>query len=198
MGRVHPAVDDRLAAWLQAQPVFFVASAPLERDGLVNCSPKGNRGEFVVLGPTTVGYLDQTGSGVETVAHVRENGRLVLMFCAFEGPPRIVRLHGRARVVATGDSDFAAMAAHFPSPPATGARAVIVLEVSRVADSCGYGVPLMAFARHRSAMDEWAARKGPAGLLAYQEEHNARSLDGLPGLAAGGQMPASASSDETT
>jgi hypothetical protein len=182
MARVHEHIDDRLAAWLIAQPVFFVATAPDDPGGLVNCSPKGNRGELAVLDGRTVAYLDQTGSGVETVAHLRDNGRIVIMCCAFSGKPRIVRLHGRGRVVLPGDDGFAALAERFPGAGGVGVRAVVVVDVARIADSCGYGVPLMAFEEHRPTMDEWAQRKGPDGIRSYQHDVNAASIDGLPGL----------------
>jgi hypothetical protein len=182
MGRVHDIIDRRLADWMTAQPVFFVATAPLTGDGLVNCSPKGNRGELAVLDERTVAYLDQTGSGVETVAHLRENGRIVLMWCAFEGPPRIVRVHGTGRVVLPDDEEFVRVAAGFDRADGVGVRSVIVVEAVRISDSCGYGVPLMAFDSHRPTMDEWSARKGPEGIAEYQAEKNATSLDGLPGL----------------
>ena len=182
MGRVYEGIDDRLAAWIVAQPVFFVATAPLAATGLVNCSPKGNRDELAVLDERTVAYLDQTGSGAETIAHLRENGRIVLMCTAFSGPPRIVRLHGTGRVVVPGDPAHAPLAARFPGAAGPGARAIVVVEVGRVADSCGYGVPRLAFEGHRAAMDEWAERKGVDGIRAYQAVHNATSLDGLPAL----------------
>ncbi|MGI8491692.1 MAG: pyridoxamine 5'-phosphate oxidase family protein [Acidimicrobiales bacterium] len=183
MGRVHDGIDERLAAFLESQPVFFVATAPLDPDGLVNCSPKGNRGELKVIDRTRVAYLDQTGSGVETVAHVRDNGRITLMFCVFSGPPRIVRLHGTAVALTTGSPEFGPAAARFEGGAAVGVRSVIVTTVKRVSDSCGYGVPLMTFEAHRSAMGDWAERKGPEGIAAYWAEKNAKSLDGLPGLA---------------
>lgn len=182
MGRTYDRVDDRLAAWLQEQPVFFVATAPVAADGHVNCSPKGNRHEFVVADERRVLYLDQTGSGIETVAHLRENGRIVLMFCAFQGPPRIVRLHGRGRPVLPGDDGFDALRRRFPAGDGTGVRSVVVVDLERISDSCGYGVPLMTFDGHRPTMDEWAARKGPEGIERYWEEKNAASLDGLAGL----------------
>ena len=185
MGRIHEGIDQRLADWLVGQPVFFVATAPLDAGGHVNCSPKGNRGEFAVLGPDRVAYLDQTGSGVETVAHVRENGRIVLMFCAFEGPPRIVRLHGRARVAEAGSADFDSVAPTFAGSSRVGVRSIVVTDVDRVSDSCGYGVPLMDFRSHRTTMDEWSERKGSEGIRAYWAEKNSASLDHLPGLAAG-------------
>ncbi|HUZ19092.1 MAG TPA: pyridoxamine 5'-phosphate oxidase family protein [Acidimicrobiales bacterium] len=191
MGRTYDEVGERLAAFLLAQPVFFVATAPLGPDGHVNCSPKGNRGELALLDPRTVAYLDQTGSGIETVAHLRENGRIVLMFCAFEGPPRIVRLHGTGEVVTAGDRRFAALAARFSSPAGDGVRSVIVVGVRRISDSCGFGVPLMDFRGHRAEMDAWAGRKGRDGIARYWGEKNRASIDALPGLDA--TVPASPS-----
>jgi hypothetical protein len=186
MGRIHDAIDERLTAWLEAQPVFFVATAPLAADGHVNVSPKGNRHELAVLGPKTVAYLDQTGSGAETLAHLRENGRIVLMACAFTGPPRIVRLHGEGRAVVPGDGSWPGLASQLAArgadPGGPGARSIIKVEVDRVADSCGYGVPLMAFEDHRDMMNDWSARKGPQGIAAYQAEKNRSSIDGLPAL----------------
>jgi hypothetical protein len=182
MGRVYAGIDDDLAAWITSQPVFFVSTAPLAADGHINCSPKGNRGELAVVDPTRVAYLDQTGSGVETIAHLRENGRIVLMFCAFEGPPRIVRLHGTGRAVGADDPSFGSWAARFGGADGVGVRSVIVVEVTRVADSCGYGVPFMSFVEHRPTMGEWSARKGRSGIRDYWAEKNTTSLDGLPGL----------------
>ena len=186
MGRAYEGVDTRLAEWLQAQPVFFVGTAPSGSAGHVNVSPKGNRGELAVVSPSTVAYLDQTGSGAETIAHLRENGRLVIMACAFSGPPRIVRLHGRGRAVFPGDGEWAGLAEWVRSaggdPDGVGTRSIVVLEVERVADSCGYGVPLMAFEGHRTRMDEWASRKGADGIARYQADKNASSIDGLPAL----------------
>ena len=187
MGRIHDSIDGRLAGWLEQQPVFFVATAPLDPKGHVNCSPKGNRGEFAVLAPDRVAYLDQTGSGIETVAHVRDNGRIVLMFCSFDGPPRIVRLHGRARVVAADDPEFPNIGASFarlrtPGAGSIGARSIIVTDVDRVSDSCGYAVPLMDFRSHRATLDDWAERKGAGGVRGYWLEKNLTSIDGLAGL----------------
>ena len=182
MGRTHDSIDARLAGFMLAQPLFFVASAPLTAEGRVNCSPKSNHGELVVLDESRVAYLDRNGSGVETIAHLRENGRIVLMFCAFEGLPRIVRIHGRGSVVERGDEGFGELAAKFPIDRIEGARSIIVVSAERVSDSCGYGVPLMAFTAHRTQMAEWAARKGEEGMREYREANNALSLDGLPGL----------------
>jgi hypothetical protein len=182
MGKTFEVIDDRMTEWLAAQPVFFVSTAPLAADGLVNCSPKGNRREFAVLGERTVAYVDQTGSGIETIAHLRENGRIVVMFCAFEGPPRIVRLHGTGRAVVVDSPEFAALAAHFPGGTGVGVRSIIVVDVCRISDSCGYGVPFMAFSEHRPTMDKWSARKGPEGIRAYWSEANGSSIDDLAGL----------------
>jgi hypothetical protein len=189
VARTYDEIDDTIRAWIARQPMFFVASAPLAGDGHVNLSPKGPAGTFRVLGPRRVAYLDYVGSGAETVAHVRENGRVTVMFCAFEGPPRIVRLHGRGTVVLPGDPDFGALLeeAAFEEPTVPeGRRAVIVVEVVRIGSSCGYGVPLMNYAGARPHMDAWARKRlrahGPDGLDTYQAEHNVRSIDGLPGV----------------
>jgi Pyridoxamine 5'-phosphate oxidase len=182
MGKVFDAIDERLAAWMASQPIFFVATAPLGSSGLVNCSPKRNRDEFAVLGPQTVAYLDQTGSGVETIAHLRENGRIVVMFCAFEGPPRIVRLHGKGHAVPVDAPDFAPLAKGFRRAPEVGVRSIIVIEVSRISDSCGYGVPIMTMKEHRPTMDQWSTRKGTEGIREYWSEKNRSSIDDLEGL----------------
>jgi predicted pyridoxine 5'-phosphate oxidase superfamily flavin-nucleotide-binding protein len=182
VGRTYKRIDERLASFLEAQPVFFVATAPLAGDGMINCSPKGNRDELRVIGERTLAYLDQTGSGAETLAHLRENGRIVVMFCAFEGSPRIVRVHGQGRFVHRDAPEFAALAGHFPRADGVGVRSVVVVDVERVSDSCGYGVPLMSLEEHRSTMDSWSSRKGDEGIRAYWVEKNLSSIDGLPAL----------------
>jgi len=182
MGRTYTCIDERLASFFLSQPVFFVATAPLSGDGLVNCSPKSNNGELTVLDPHNLAYFDRTGSGAETIAHVRENGRIVLMFCAFDGPPRIVRVHGRGGVVHRDDSSFGELSCRFETERIEGARSIITVSVQRVSDSCGYGVPLMDFRGHRTQMAEWAARKGEEGIRRYWESANSVSLDGLPAL----------------
>src|SRR3954447_20311467 len=140
MAKVFDGLDDKLTAFIAAQHMFFVATAPLSAEGPVNVSPKG-LDTFRVLGPREVAYLDLVGSGVETVAHLRENGRITLMFCAFSGPPRILRLYGRGRVVQLGVPEWDRCVSHFPTRPS--ARSVVLVELERIADSCGYGVPLM-------------------------------------------------------
>src|SRR5436305_9667058 len=148
MGKIYSEIDAKLAAWIEQQHLFFVGSAPLAAEGHVNVSPKGDLRWFRILGPHEVAYLDFVGSGAETIAHARENGRIVVMFCAFEGPPKIVRLYGRASVVLPDEPSFAALAARF-DPPEHAVRSVIRIEVERIADSCGYGVPLMRFDARR-------------------------------------------------
>lgn len=180
MGNTYTEISDALAAWMQAQRVYFVATAPSGDGGHVNCSPKGGD-SFRVLGPTTVAYVDQTGSGVETIAHLRQNGRIVVMFCAFEGGPKIVRVHGRGEVVRPGDDAFAELLARF-GVRELGVRSIIQVEATRISDSCGYGVPLMAFERERGTMEKWADKKGPEGVAQYWRDKNAESLDGLPGV----------------
>jgi predicted pyridoxine 5'-phosphate oxidase superfamily flavin-nucleotide-binding protein len=178
MGKVHPAIDDRLREFVERQPVFFVATAPSGGDGHVNLSPKGLADTFVVVDEHTVAYLDLTASGAETIAHLRQNGRITLMFCSFERTPNVVRLHGRGRVVSRYDDDFGDWAQRFPDNPA--ARSVIVVDVQRVSDSCGYSLPLMRLESERDLLTPNMERRGPAGIVSYRQEKNRRSIDGLP------------------
>jgi Pyridoxamine 5'-phosphate oxidase len=182
VGKVFEGIDLRLQEFLMAQPVFFVATAPSGTEGHVNLSPKGLEGTFAVVDDHTFAYLDLTGSGVETIAHLRDNGRVVVMFCAFDGPPRIVRLHGRGEAVLPADPGFAELAGHFPGGLPAGVRSIITIAVHRISDSCGFGVPLMRFEGHRPLLGQWAERKGPDALAEYQATRNAESIDGLPGL----------------
>ena len=181
MSDAPATIDDKLAEFLHRQPVFFVATAPLSVDGFVNLSPKG-LDSFRVLTPTRVAWADYVGSGIETVAHLKENGRIVMMFCAFEGPPQIIRLHGYGRVIEPVEPHFGEWIRLFPAH--TGVRSVIVVDCSRVSKTCGFGVPLMDLRGHRSQLPEWCERKGAEGLATYQRENNATSLDGLPGISA--------------
>ncbi len=179
MGKVYDRLDDTLAGFIGRQHVFFVGTAPDAPDGHLNVSPKG-LDTFRILGPKSVAYLDLTGSGIETVAHIRENGRITLMFCAFEGRPLIVRLYGRGRVVEPGDAEWDGLIAGFPEYP--GARSVVVVDVERVADSCGYAVPLYAYRGERSQLVDYANKKGPEGMERYKARQNRASIDGLDGL----------------
>ncbi len=179
MGKVFDQIDERNAAFIRCQQMFFVATAPRDDAGLVNLSPKG-LDSFAILDPLTVAYVDLVGSGIETVAHVRENGRIVFMFCAFEGPPRILRLHGRGDVVEPGDAEWDALAGHFPSYP--NARSVVRARLNRIADSCGYGVPLYRHEGQRSQLSQWAEKRGAEGISTYKKECNRESVDRLPGL----------------
>ena len=189
MGKVYDGIDEHLRRWISQQPVFFVGTAPLDSDGHVNVSPKGPIDTLRVLDSRTVAYLDLVGSGAETIAHLRENGRIVIMLCAFEGPPRILRLHGRGECVPASEERFDELLEQcaFAQPAHPEAqRAIVVVEVERVADSCGYGVPLMSHEGTRPHQDAWAAKRlrvgGSDALLEYQRQKNARSIDGLPAL----------------
>jgi hypothetical protein len=179
VGKLYTELDEGLCAFIRRQRIFFVGSAPLSAAGHVNVSPKG-LDTFRILGPRTVGYLDLTGSGIETVAHLHESGRLTLLFCAFDGPPRLLRLYGRGRVVEPEDVDWDRWTREFPEH--VGARAVILLELDRIADSCGYGVPLFEFRGERTQLKDYAEKKGVKGLHCYRAEKNRASIDGLPGL----------------
>ncbi len=179
MADVLESMDEALRGWIEAQPVFFVASAPTGADGFVNCSPKGNDSLRAIDGRTLV-YLDFVGSGTETIAHVKQNGRIVVMLCAFDGPPRIIRVHGRGEVIAPGAVDFEELLGLFPPQP--GVRCLIRVHAERISSSCGYGVPLMDFKERRKALPMWAEKRGSDGVIEYQRVNNARSLDGLRGV----------------
>jgi hypothetical protein len=177
MGKTFENINPAIADWIAQQRLFFVGTAPLAEHGHVNVSPKGGEA-FRVLGPLEVVYHDYTGSGAETAAHVRENGRIVILFCAFDGPPRIVRLHGRGTLVTADHDRFAEFAAAFPPNPGT--RSFVHVAVDRVSDSCGYSVPRFDYQGPRDTLDRWAEKKGEAGLEAYRADKNQRSIDGLP------------------
>ena len=192
MGRVYEGIDSHQRAWIESQALFFVGTAPLAGDGHVNVSPKGPIGSLRVLDEHTIAYLDIVGSGAETIAHLRENGRIVVMLCAFGGPPRILRLHGTGTVHRPGEPEFEALVeccGFEQQSPAEARRAVIVVDVARVADSCGYGVPLMAYEGERPHHRAWAEKKmrvgGAEALLDYQRDKNATSIDGLPAVGLG-------------
>ncbi len=179
MGSFVESIDDELADWIAGQPVFFVATAPLD-GGHINVSPKG-LDTFRILGPNQVAYLDLTGSGVETIAHVRQNRRITIMFCAFDGPPRIVRLYGTGGVITPADSRFAEASAWFPEY--TGTRSIIDIDVEKVGRSCGFGVPEMDLRGDRTRLLDWAEKKGRTDLPDYWRARNAASIDGLPAIA---------------
>ena len=179
MAKLLASIDDSLRAFIAAQPVFFVATAPLATSGHINVSPKG-LDTLRILSPTTVAYLDITGSGIETIAHVRENRRIVLMFCAFQGAPRILRLHGMGTVIEPHQQEFSELRSHFPDHE--GVRAILVVELTRVSTSCGFGVPLLRFEADRNQLAAWTRSKGSEGLKTYQQQKNQQSIDELPGL----------------
>ena len=192
MARTYAGIDDRQREWIERQSLFFVGTAPLAADGHVNVSPKGPIGSLRVIDARRVAYLDAMGSGAETLAHVRENGRVVVMLCAFDGPPRILRLHGSARVRMAGEPEFAALLEGFgfedPTIPEA-RRAIVDVAVTRVSDSCGYRVPLMRYEGEREHLPLSSAKRlrstgGEAELRAFEANRNARSLDGLPAVPA--------------
>ncbi|GAA2222909.1 pyridoxamine 5'-phosphate oxidase family protein [Streptomyces indiaensis] len=186
MGKTHERIDGRLRTFIEGQPVFFTATAPLAADGTVNLSPKGLKGSFAVLDEHTVAYLDFAGSNAETIAHLRENGRITLMWCAFQGPPNIVRVHGRGEPVFRDDPRFRELLGRFRDidPARHGLRAIIVVTAELIRDTCGYAVPFMTYEEERDLHGKRFAREDDASLSAYfsKKEHIASSLDGLPGL----------------
>jgi len=183
MGKLYEEIDDRLRKWIGRQQMFFVGTAPRGDDGHVNVSPKGMAGTFAILGPQRVAYLDYFGSGAETIAHLRENGRIVVMFCAFEGPPKIIRLHGRGRVVLPEHAEFTVLRHEFGKERTHGQRSIIVVDVERIADSCGYSVPRMDFVADRDILDLHQVKR-PAEY--YERDaalhRNGESIDRLPAL----------------
>jgi hypothetical protein len=189
VGKLFESIEPAVQAWIARQPMYFVGTAPLAGDGHVNVSPKGPIETLRVLDEHTVAYLDMIGSGAETIAHLRDNGRIVIMLCAFDGPPRIVRLHGLGRAVQAIDAEFEALhqrCGFARSGIPEYRRSIVLVDVTRVADSCGYGVPLMSYEGERPHSQAWAAKKLRAGgadaLIAYQREKNIASIDGLPAV----------------
>ncbi|MEW2388077.1 pyridoxamine 5'-phosphate oxidase family protein [Streptomyces venezuelae] len=186
MGKTYDRIDGRLRSFIEEQPMFFTATAPLADDGTINLSPKGLKGSFAVVDDRTVAYLDFAGSNAETIAHLRENGRITLMWCAFQGPPNIVRVHGRGEPVFRDDPRFAELLGHFPGidPAPHGLRAIILVHADLIRDTCGYAVPFMTYDEDRDLHGKRFAREDDASLNAYftKKHHIARSIDGLPGL----------------
>jgi predicted pyridoxine 5'-phosphate oxidase superfamily flavin-nucleotide-binding protein len=188
VAKLFDEISDTLRAFIEAQPMFFVGTAPSGSDGHVNLSPKGGEGLFQVTGPLGFAYVDLMGSGIETIAHLRENGRIVVMFCSFDGPPKIVRLHGRGHVIQQGDDAFAERLATFDvsDEQRRAVRSVIEVEVTRVADSCGFVVPRMTYEGERDQLYRYAdnrlRKEGPEAVRAYVSANNAESIDGLTGL----------------
>ncbi len=179
MGKIYKEINSKQVIWIEQQKMFFVATAPLSGEGLINLSPKG-LDSFRVLNPHTVAYLDLTGSGVETIAHVKENARITIMFCAFDGSPKILRIHGHGEVIEKSNPRFNSLKSKFTKFKST--RAIIVVGIKRVADSCGFGIPVYHFHQQRDTLINWAENKGEKGIIAYQMEHNKQSLDNLMGL----------------
>lgn len=179
MGKEYTEISERLQEWIAKQHVFFVSTAPTSAAGLINCSPKG-LDCLQVTGPKQLAYVDTGGSGIETVAHLQDNGRITVMLCAFEGPPKIFRFYGKGRAILPQDDGFAALLAQFPEMPA--ARNIIVIDVERIIDSCGFGVPLYEFREHRDSLDKYFSKQSEDDIWEYRRTRNSESLDGLPGL----------------
>lgn len=186
MGKTYERIDGRLRAWIEAQQVFFTATAPLSADGTVNLSPKGLSGSLAILDDMTVAYLDFAGSNAETIAHLRENGRITLMWCAFDGPPNIVRVHGRGEPVFRDDPRWSGLLAHFGEMDVTrnGLRAIVVVHAELIRDTCGFAVPYMTYTEDRELHARRFERDTDETLDEYfhKKDHVAVSLDGLPGL----------------
>jgi pyridoxamine 5'-phosphate oxidase-like protein len=186
MGKTYERIDGRLRDFIEAQPMFFTATAPLASNGTVNLSPKGLSGSFAVIDELTVAYLDFAGSNAETIAHLRENGRITLMWCAFQGPPNIVRVHGTGEPVFRDDPRWVQLLTHFPAidPSIHGLRAIIVVTAQLVRDTCGYAVPFMSYEQDRDLHGKRFAREDDTSLDEYfhKKEHIEASIDGLPGL----------------
>ncbi len=179
MASYYERIPDHLASWMQAQPMFFVATAPSGETGHINLSPKG-LDTFRIVDPQTVAYLDLVGSGAETIAHLRQNGRIVVMFCGFNQPRRILRIWGEGESLYPGTSEHSLLAESFPDIPGT--RSIVRVAIRKVGTSCGGGVPLMEMVSQRDFLPDWAEKKGPDAMWEYQKEHNVLSLDGLPAM----------------
>lgn len=177
MGKFFTAISEQHAEFIKGQHLFFVGTAPLEREGHINLSPKG-LDSFRILSPTRVAYMDIVGSGNETSAHTLQNGRITFMFCAFEGAPNILRLYGNGYTVLPGEESWDELVTHFTILPAT--RQIIVADIASVQTSCGFGIPYYNYVGERDHATKWAAKKGAAGLEAYKQEKNLLSIDGLP------------------
>jgi hypothetical protein len=188
MAKLFEEIDDKIQAFIERQPMFFVATAPSGDGGHVNLSPKGGENLFHVTGPHGFAYVDLMGSGIETVSHLRENGRICVMFCAFDGGPKIIRLHGIGTPIQQGDDGFAAALARFDitDEQRRAVRSVIEIEVTRVADSCGFVVPRMDYVAERDQLYRYAEnrlrKEGEDAVRAYVTANNAESIDGLEGL----------------
>jgi hypothetical protein len=187
VGKVYERLDGRWRKFIAAQPVYFVATAPTGADGRVNVSPKGYADTFAVLDDTTVAYLDLDGSGVETIAHVRQNGRITIMFCSFTRSAKILRLYGRGRVVLPGDREWRQLLDRFG--PHRGVRSVIVVDVELIADSCGYSVPMAALTE-RDLLDRWAHRPEVLARRERRASAGRVSIDEIPALAPDESRPA--------
>lgn len=177
MGKFYDSITAHQQQFIERQHLFFVATAPLSKEGHINLSPKG-LDCFKVLSPNSVAYMDLISSGNETSAHTLENGRIAFMFCSFEAVPTILRLYGKGRTILSSDEEWPAISAQFKIYPST--RQIIQATITKVQTSCGFGVPLYEYHGERNTHFEWADKKGAAGLAQYMNDHNITSIDGLP------------------
>ena len=179
MGKIHEKLDDKLRAFIEAQKMFFVATAPMLSDGHVNMSPKGYD-SFAIIDAHTVAYLDLGGSGIETLAHIKDNGRITIMFCAFEGRANILRLYGQGEAISFDDENYAELLALFPGH--THARSIIKINITRIQDSCGWGVPFYEFKGERDQLKRYIENKDVKDWQQSRYDGNFESIDGLEGL----------------
>lgn len=177
MGKFFEHINDHHKEFIKKQKIFFVATAPLSKDGHINLSPKG-MDCFRVLSNHTVAYMDLVSSGNETSAHTLENGRITFMFCSFDGPPNILRLYGKGYTVLRETKKWDELSPLFTILPST--RQLIVADIHKVQTSCGFGVPLYEYVGEREQHHLWAERKGPEGIQQYKIDNNLVSMDGLP------------------
>ena len=179
MANTYDKIDESLTEFIHRQQMFFVATAPLSTDGHINLSPKG-LDSLRILDERTIAYADLTGSGIETVSHLKQNGRIVLMFCAFEGPPKIVRMHGHGEVIESVHAEFESLRVQFPDY--IGLRSIIRVHCTRISDSCGFAIPILEYRGERSQLLDWCDHQGATGIIEFQRQSNERSIDGLPGI----------------
>lgn len=180
VGLTGLALSESQIKFIRESHLYFVATSPNSPSGHINCSPRPVDWSFILDSPSEVGWFDLVGSGIETISHLKENGRIVLMFCSFGAVPLIMRLHGRGFVHEPGSAGFERLMSGCQRR--LGIRAVIKISIERVSTSCGYGVPLMDFVTHRPRMDQWVEQKGESGLVSYRKKNNVASIDGLEGL----------------
>lgn len=180
MSATYELIDNNIREWIEKQHMFFVGTAPLSKSGSINISPKG-LDTLRVVNEKTLAYMDLGGSGIETISHIRENSRVVIMMCAFEGPPKIYRFHGNGEILLPNDARFDDLSSSFDRAN-LGIRAIIIVHVERISDSCGFGVPLYNYQGDRPTLPNYIKKYGVASFRKFLQEKNEKSIDGLPGF----------------